>query len=80
MEVAWSEASGSWTAVEWPYETGGPKMLLALDTGGNLINERGLGMVSTCRFFAGGRYLVTSAGQVIDVETGRVDWEFPRNS
>lgn len=76
LEVAWSEASGSWVAVEWPYETGGARVLLALDANGILINKRMLGMVSTCKLFAGGRYLVTSAGQVIDVETGQVGWEF----
>jgi len=76
LRTAWSESSDTWLAIEWPYEKGGPDTLVVLDRDGHPISRRAIGDVAECEFFAGGRYVVTSEGQVLRTPRLQPSWKF----
>jgi hypothetical protein len=75
LDLRYSESTGTFAGVEWPYKDGGNKVLLKLDmASGTTSTVADVGTPPTTAFFAAGTRLLTSDGGVWDATTGvRVD-------
>src|SRR5262249_37147310 len=76
LRVAWNESAGRWMAVDWNYGHGGPKRLLKISQAGAPAVVVNLGEPAETRFFARGDRLVTSNGEIFDVQSGQIIWNF----
>jgi WD40 repeat protein len=73
LELGYDEQAGAFFGVEWPYDPGGPKRLIRLDPcDGKRKVVVNLGVPAEAAFCMRGSRLITSAGKVLDVATGRV--------
>jgi outer membrane protein assembly factor BamB len=76
MQLAWDWDGQRWLAVNWPYQLGGPKLLLEIDTKGNSRVVASLGHSLEVEFFPSGKYLITSSGEVVSTQSGESVWKF----
>jgi len=70
LGVSYVEALASFVGVEWPFERGGPKRLLAWEQPHSPRVVADLGTVPEFAFNAAGRQLLLSDGRLIDTSNG----------
>jgi hypothetical protein len=76
LRIAWSQGSKTWMAVDWDYAHGGPKELLRISEAGAPTSVTNLGEPAENEFFATGDRLITSNGDILDVQSGQVIWNY----
>src|SRR5215471_4978584 len=76
LRVAWNQAGGRWIAIDWNYAHGGPKQLLEIGEAGASTLITNLGEPTETEFFATGDRLVTSNGDILDLQSGQVIWNY----
>ncbi|MHB1457863.1 MAG: hypothetical protein ACYC0V_13215 [Armatimonadota bacterium] len=75
LRTAWCPALKLWFAIEWPYVHGGVMELKAFNLEGKLVHKAIVGDVTT-EFFLNGRYLITSAGEILELPHLNLLWRF----
>jgi outer membrane protein assembly factor BamB len=76
LKLAWNQPVGRWMAIDWDYAHGGSKRLLGISPTGSLETVADLGEPAETEFFTSGGRLVTSSGDVFDLHSGQVIWNF----
>jgi outer membrane protein assembly factor BamB len=76
LRLVWRSEPANWLAIEWNYERGGSKRLLAINVKGEtrLLSE--LRDYAELAFFRHGSHLITSDGEVISTTSGELVWKF----
>jgi len=80
LRVAWNQTAGRWMAIDWDYAHGGPKQLLQVSDAGTAALITTLGEPAVSEFSATGDRLITSNGDIFEIPSGRVIWNYLRES
>ncbi|MEX0979156.1 MAG: hypothetical protein WDZ48_09905 [Pirellulales bacterium] len=75
-QIRWDADCRVWRLIEREAEIRFPKTMVTLDPQGAQLARSCLEDVENMEFLDGGRYLVTSKGQVVACESGEVVWQF----
>jgi hypothetical protein len=76
LRVGWCQDLERWLLVTWPFQCGGEKLLLSLDSTGAQLAMYRLGQPAETEFLAGCKHLVTSDGDVLSTADGVSVWRF----
>ena len=76
LRLAWNQVAARWMAIDWDYARGGAKRLLEISETGVVRLVTDLGEPAESEFFATGERLVTSNGDILDISSGQVVWNY----
>ena len=78
LRLGYSNRTGLYYGVEWPYQHGGNKKVLCFNPESGVSNfVCDLGQPSETEFCLEGDYLITSIGDLIDLSTGKIAQKLP---